>query len=209
MGTGRCVYLCEDGQRFAVDLRIPEFVGETTTVEFHLSGAAVSWVPVPVLDMHYEDDQLVTCTLSRAGTPFKAEFDIVRVVQVAEERRTSASGLMPASISVCSDAFEEEKVDEPRKKTGFDYVKGLIAGSPRSTDSPSPEVLPAVVKAVKKMCRTNKKLSKRLTKRLTKKAPTLKGRRKRGKLTKKTLKKKRKGAKGETPKSTRGQHYGF
>merc|ERR1712098_753991 len=193
MGTGRCVYLCEDGQRFAVDLRIPEFVGETTTVEFHLSGAAVSWVPVPVLDMHYEDDQLVACTLSRAGTPFKAEFDIVRVVQVAEERRTSASGLMPASISVCSDAFEEEKVDELRKRT----------------DSPSPVVLPAVVKAVKKMCRTNKKLSKRLTKRLTKKAPTLKGRRKRGKLTKKTLKKKRKGAKGETPKSTRGQHYGF
>jgi len=209
--TGRCVYLREGGQRFTAALRIPRFVVKTTTVEFHLSGAALS--NAPVLDMQYEDDQLVACTLSRAGTPFKAEFSIVRAVQFAEPRRTSASGLMPlAPISVCTDSstptvpstpvtFEEEKVDTPRKKTGLDYVKGLIAASPRSTDSAT-AVLPAVVKAVKKMSKANKKLSKRLSKRRTKKAPT-KGRKKSGnKLTKKTLKKKRKGAKGKSPRKS-------
>merc|ERR1712098_663238 len=133
-------------------------------------------------------------------------------------RRSSASELMPQPISVCTgtDAvtptvpstpvtFEEEKVDEPRKR-GLDYVKGLIASTPRTEtrdsivisvqesrkSSASPVVLPAVVKVVRKKMKLT-----------TKKAPTKrkKGGNKRTKKTlnkiKKILKKKRKGAKGK------------
>merc|ERR1712098_539405 len=136
-------------------------------------------------------------------------------------RRSSVSELMPQPISVCTGTdvvtptvpstpvtFEEEKVDEPRKR-GLDYVKGLIASTPRTEtrdsivisvqesrkSSASPGVLPAVVKVVRKKMKLTK---------LTKKAPTKRKRKGGNKRTKKTLnkikkilKKKRNGGKGK------------
>merc|ERR1712098_463270 len=133
-------------------------------------------------------------------------------------RRSSVSELMPQPISVCTSTdavtptvpstpvtFEEEKVDEPRKR-GLDYVKGLIASTPRtetrdsiviSVQEPSVSsvVLPAVVKVVRKKMKLTKP---------TKKAPTKRKRKGGNKRTKKTLnkikkilKKKRNGGKGK------------
>jgi len=107
---GRSFYF-KEGAEIGAELlyRFPSYVVQSTTMEFHLDGCPTE--NVPVIYLKYENDQVISATLRRDGTPFQAQFDITRAAartkQEADKDVDAIAEILDHSISVQLDVPEQ------------------------------------------------------------------------------------------------------